>query len=53
MPVKPISKERFEALCRSRLPAADYMSEEVEWFAGEEELNSGIPGRVEDRLSFP
>lgn len=42
MPVKPISKERFEALCRSRLPAADYISKEVEWFADEDERVLGV-----------
>ena len=35
--IKAITKDRFDALCRSRQPMAAYVSKEVEWFADEDE----------------
>ncbi len=40
--MKPISKERFEALCRSRQATAEYVSREVEWFSDDEERVLGL-----------
>jgi hypothetical protein len=40
--MKPISKERFEALCRSRQPMAAYVSKEEGWFAGDGERVLGL-----------
>lgn len=40
--MKPICKQRFDALCRSRRPTADYVSREVEWFSDEDERVLGL-----------
>lgn len=40
--MKAISKERFNALCRSRRPTADYVSREVEWFSDDDERVLGL-----------
>lgn len=40
--MREASKLRFEALCRSRRPTADYVCREVEWFADEEERALGL-----------
>ena len=40
--MKPITKARFDALCRSRQPMADYVSKEVEWYSDEDERVLGI-----------
>ncbi len=37
MGLKPITKERFDALCRVKLPSADFTATEVEWFTDDEE----------------
>ena len=42
MAVKPISRERFKALCRSRQPVADMVSAELEWYADEAESVLGL-----------
>lgn len=40
--VKPLTKERFEALCRVRLPVACYVCTEIEWYADEKERVLGL-----------
>ena len=40
--MKPISKARFDALCRVRQPFAHYTSREVEWFSDEGERVLGL-----------
>ena len=42
MPATPLSKARFEALCYSRTPSVEMISEEHEWWANSEEKNLGI-----------
>lgn len=42
MATKPITKERFDALCRVKLPTADYVVTEVEWFSDDDERVLGI-----------
>jgi len=45
MRLKEISRERFNALCYSRRPAADVMSEEFEWWADADERVLGVVAR--------
>jgi hypothetical protein len=40
--MKAISKQRFDALCRSRRPTTAYVSREVEWFSDDEERVLGL-----------
>ena len=42
MAVKSISRERFNALCRTKHIAADQISREMEWFADEDERVLGL-----------
>lgn len=42
MTTKPITKERFDALCRVKLPSADLVVDEVEWFSDDDERVLGI-----------
>src|SRR5476651_795397 len=42
MEIKPLTKQRFDALCRVKLPSADIVVTEVEWFSDEDERVLGI-----------
>lgn len=42
MSTKAISKERFDALCRVKLPFAHYVSREIEWHSDSEERVLGV-----------
>ncbi|MEO6751660.1 MAG: hypothetical protein ABIP85_07765 [Chthoniobacteraceae bacterium] len=42
MATKAITKERFDALCRVKLPSLDYLVNEVEWFSDDDERVLGI-----------
>jgi hypothetical protein len=42
MATKPITKARFDALCRVKLPSTDFVVNEVEWFSDDEERVLGI-----------
>jgi hypothetical protein len=42
--MKAITKARFDALCRSRQPTADYVSKEVEWYSDEDERVGKLAG---------
>jgi hypothetical protein len=42
MPATKLSKTRFEALCYSRTPYVEMISDEHEWWANSEEKNLGI-----------